>query len=167
MTDVSRRYRIVPKLAACAVAAAVMWAVPAGTAVAKQRGTANGSFEFLTRTQTPIGQLGGDQFIYETASISYAGDLRGVVNGTDVIVVHSDGSFDGSGTETCDRCRLGGKTGSLSAVFEFHGTQAGITGQEFFTSGSGGLAGLHGGGPFQGGPAGNTYSYRYSFHHHH
>ncbi|HEY7630339.1 MAG TPA: hypothetical protein VH817_06560 [Thermoleophilaceae bacterium] len=167
MTPASRRFGIVPKLVVCAVAAALISASLVGTAAANQRRTASGSFKFVSDTKTPIGQVGTDQFVYETASISYAGGLTGVVNATDVIVAHSDGSFDGYGTETCQSCKLGGRTGSFSAVFEFHGTQAGITGQEFFTGGSGGLVGLRGGGPFQGGPAGNTYSYMYSFGHHH
>ncbi|HEY2602842.1 MAG TPA: hypothetical protein VGI67_14895 [Thermoleophilaceae bacterium] len=165
MTHMSR-LGIVPRLVVCAVAAAFLSALLAGGAVANQPRTAGGSFTFLSRTQTPIGQLGGDQFIAETASISYAGGLTGVVSATDVIVAHSDGSLDGYGTETCQRCTLGGGTGAFSAVFAFHGTAAGITGQEFFTSGSGGLTGLRGGGPFEGGPAGNTYSYKYSFGHH-
>ena len=52
---------------------------------------------------------------------------------------------------------------SLRESVAFHSTSTGVEGDEVFVSGSGGLAGLHGGGPFEGGPAGNTYSYDYRF----
>ena len=132
-------------------------------AAAHGGGTATGAFTFLSDTKTPIGQSGGNVFIHEVASISYTGGLTGIADAGDVLVVHSDGSVSGYGTETCHSCMIGGRTGSFTAVFAFHTTSTGIEGNEIFVSGSGGLAGLHGGGPFQGGPAGNTYSYDYRF----
>jgi hypothetical protein len=132
-------------------------------AAAHPAGTATGTFEFLTDTKTPIAQAGGTQFIHEVASISYTGGLTCIADANDLLIVHSDGSVSGYGTETCRSCTIGGRTGSFTAVFAFHSTPTGIEGNEIFVSGSGGLAGLRGGGPFQGGPGGNTYSYDYRF----
>ncbi len=143
--------------------ALVVSAAVAMPATAHPAGTATGAFEFLTDTKTPIGQAGGTQFIHEVASISYTGDLTGIADANNIVIIHSDGSVNGYGTETCHPCTIGGRTGSFTAAFAFHGSSAGITGREIFLSASGGLAGLHGGGPFQGGPAGNTYSYDYRF----
>ena len=149
-------------LSGTAMALAVSAAV-AMPAAAHDGGTATGAFTFLSDTQTPIRQVDGNLFIHEVASISYTGGLTGIADANDIVVVHSDGSVNGYGTETCHSCTIGGRTGSFTAVFAFHGSSAGITGTEIFLSASGGLAGLHGGGPFQGGPAGNTYSYDYRF----
>jgi hypothetical protein len=151
--------RILTGTAMTLVASAAL-AMPAA---AHREATATGAFTFLSDTRTPIGQDGGDVFIHEVASISYTGGLTGVADANDIIVVHSDGSLNGYGTETCLSCTIGGRTGSFVAVFAFHGSSAGITGREIFVSASGGLTGLRGGGPFQGGPAGNTYSYHYRF----
>jgi hypothetical protein len=78
-------------------------------------------------------------------------------------VVHADGSVSGFGSETCHSCTIGGRTGSFTAVFASRSSGAGISGRETFVRGTGGLAGLHGGGTFEGTPAGNTYSYAYRF----
>jgi hypothetical protein len=149
-------------LSGTAMALAVSAAV-AMPAAAHGGGTAAGAFTFLSDTQTPIRQVDGNLFIHEVASISYTGGLTGIADANDIVVVHSDGSVIGYGTETCHSCTIGGRTGSFTAVFAFHGSSGQITGREIFLSASGGLAGLHGGGPFQGGPAGNTYSYDYRF----
>jgi Protein of unknown function (DUF3224) len=145
---------------AMALAISAAMAIPAA---AHPEATATGAFTFLSDTKTPIGQAGGNLFVHEVASISYMGGLAGIANADNIVVVHSDGSVTGFGTERCHSCTIGGRTGSFTAVFAFHGSDAGITGHEIFLSGAGGLSGLHGGGPFQGGPAGNTYSYDYRF----
>ena len=145
---------------AMAVTVSAALAIPAA---ADTRGTATGALTFLSDTKTPIGQAGGNVFIHEVASISYTGDLTGIADADNIVIVHSDGSVTGYGIETCHSCTIGGRTGALTALFAFHGSSTGITGREIFISASGGLAGLHGGGPFQGGPAGNTYSYDYRF----
>src|ERR1700750_39786 len=132
-------------------------------AAAHDRGTATGAFTFLSDTKTPIGQAGGAQFIHEVASISYTGGLTGIADADNIVIIHSDGSVAGYGTETCNSCTIGGRSGSFTAVFAFHSTATGVEGNEIFLSGSRGLAGLRGGGRFQGGPAGNTYSYDYRF----
>lgn len=145
---------------AMALTVSAALAIPAA---ADSRGTAVGALTFLSDTQTPIGHAGDNLFLHEVASISYTGGLKGIADATDTLVVHSDGTVSGYGTETCQSCTIGGRTGSFTAVFAFHGSATGITGTEIFVRGTGGLAGLHGGGPFQGGPAGNTYSYDYRF----
>jgi len=145
---------------AMALAFSAAMAVPAA---AHREATATGAFTFLSDTRTPIRQVDGNLFIHEVASISYTGGLTGIADADDIVVVHSDGSVTGYGTETCHSCTIGGRTGSFTAVFAFHGSATGITGRETFVTASGELAGLHGGGPFQGGPAGNTYSYDYRF----
>jgi Protein of unknown function (DUF3224) len=151
--------RILPGMAmALAVSAAIVM-----PAAAHRAATATGAFTFASDTKTPIGQAGGDNFIHEVASIAYTGGLAGIAHADNIVIVHSDGSVSGYGTETCQSCRLGGRTGSFTALFAFHSTSTGIEGNEVFVGGSGGLAGLHGGGPFQGGPGGNTYSYDYRF----
>lgn len=160
MTFPTRAARLLCSSAAVAFAVSAICANPAA---ARTQGTATGAFAFVSDVQTPIREADGNLLIQEVASISYTGGLTGIANATDTIVVHSDGSVNGNGSETCRSCTIGGRTGSFTAVFAFHGSGGQITGRETFTGGTGGLAGLHGGGQFQGGAAGNTYSYDYRF----
>jgi hypothetical protein len=132
-------------------------------AVASPPAAASGSFTFLSDALTPIRAADGNLFLHEVASISYTGDLNGIAAATDTILVSNNGSVSGHGTESCNTCTLGGRTGSFTAVFTFRGTGAQFAGHETFTSASGGLAGLHGGGTFAGTPLGDTYSYNYRF----
>ena len=145
---------------AMALAVSVALAIPAA---AQRRGTATGAFTFLSDTRTPITQADGSRFFHEVATISYTGGLAGIVQATDLLVIHSDGLVSGYGIETCHSCTIGGRTGSFKAVFTFHGAATGIIGTEKFVSAGGGLAGLHGGGAFDAGPVGNAYSYDYLF----
>lgn len=147
---------------AMALTVSAALAIPAA---ADTRGTATGALTFLSDTKTPIGQAHGNLFIHEDASISYTGDLTGIAQASDTVIVHSDGSFIAYGSEVCHSCTIGGRTGTFTAVFAFHGDDSGVTGTEIFVSASGGLAGLQGGGPFSAGPAGATYSYHYRFTH--
>jgi Protein of unknown function (DUF3224) len=142
------------------VAASTAFAVPAA---ASTRGRATGTFIFLQDTRTPVGEADGSQLLKEVATISYTGDLTGIASATDKLIVHADGSVNGHGTESCHSCTIGGRTGSFTAHFTFHGSAGQISGRETFIAGTGGLAGLHGGGRFQGSPTGNTYSYHYVF----
>jgi Protein of unknown function (DUF3224) len=132
-------------------------------AVASPPAAASGGFTFLSDALTPIRTADGNLFLDEVASISYTGDLNGIAAATDTILVHSNGSVGGHGTESCATCTLDGRTGSFTAAFTFRGSGAQFTGHETFTSASGGLAGLHGGGTFAGTPLGDTYSYNYRF----
>jgi uncharacterized protein DUF3224 len=145
---------------AMVLAVSAVLAVPAA---AQSRGTATGAFTFLGDTRRPIAQTDGSRFFHEVATISYTGGLTGIVRATDLLFIHKDGSVSGDGIETCEACTIGGRTGSFSAVFTFHGTATGIIGTEEFVSAGGGLTGLHGGGAFDAGPPGNAYSYDYRF----
>jgi hypothetical protein len=132
-------------------------------AAAHSYGTATGTFGFVSDTTKPIGQAGGNTFIREVAAIAYTGDLAGVADATDILVAHSDGTVDGYGTEICRGCTIGGRRGTFTAFFKLHIAGDQVTGTEVFLHGSGGLAGLQGGGPFHAGPAGATYAYKYRF----
>jgi hypothetical protein len=134
-----------------------------GPAAASTGGTAAGAFTFVDHAVTWVEQAGGNRFGNEVATISYTGGLIGIANATDTIVLHADGSINGHGTETCGSCTIGGRTGSFTAVFTFHGSGGQVSGRETFISSTGGLAGLHGGGQFQGSPPSLTYSYDYGF----
>jgi len=142
---------------------AAAFAALAAPAAASTRGNAGGTFNFIHDTVTPVGKADGYTFLSEVATISYTGGLTGIASATDTIVVHPDGSINRHGIETCRWCTIGGRTGSFTAVFTFHGSGGQISGREMFIGGEAGLAGLHGGGQFQGSPAGNTYSYDYLF----
>jgi hypothetical protein len=145
-----------------AVVLAVLGAsAPAASAHPPQ--IAHGTFTFVTDTLTPIRQADGKTYLHEDATIAYTGAITGVVTATDTIVVHSDGSVEGRGSEVCSSCTIGGRSGSFSAVFHFSGTGGQVSGRELFTGGSGGLAGLRGGGSFAAGPAGNSYAYAVRF----
>jgi hypothetical protein len=133
---------------------------PAGAA---QPASASGTFAFLSSSVTPIRADGGNLVLQQVASIAYSGDLAGVVTATATITVHSDGSINGRGTETCSSCTIGGRTGSFAAVYSFTGSGGGFAGHETFTDAAGGLTGLHAQGTFQGDFVSNSYSYEYHF----
>lgn len=125
-------------------------------------GVAAGTLSFLSDDLQFRGALGGDLVFSEVAVIAYDGGLNGVVTDTDTLIVYPDGSYSSHGTETCADCTLAGRHGSFTSTFVFAGNGPDYHGALRFTGGTGGLAGLHGGGPFQGNESGNTYSYAYS-----
>jgi hypothetical protein len=137
-------------------------------AAASTKVTATGSFglNLLSITVTSAGQ---NTLADLVGQIPYSGDLSGLSDNTESDVAHSDGSYHGHGTNSCTACTLGGRAGGFTAVYEITGsnyftTQAPFQGHLTFTGGTGGLAGLHGGGTFQGDASGNTsYSYTYFF----
>jgi hypothetical protein len=134
--------------------------------------TATGAFGYSLVSQTLIRTAGTNTVFYATvASVPYSGDLTGPATDTEIDIVHSDGSFTTHGTEVCIAgCMLGGRTGGYTSVYEFTGsnwyTNGGYPyqGHLTFTGGTGGLAGLHGGGTFGGTLAiPSFYTYTYSF----
>ena len=125
-------------------------------------GIASGTFSFVSDDVEFRGVLGANLVFSEVAVIAYDGGLSGVATDTDTLIVHPDGSYSSHGTENCTLCTLGGHRGSFTSSFVFSGSGASYQGALTFTGGTGGLAGLHGGGPFQGDENGNTYSYAYS-----
>jgi hypothetical protein len=140
----------------------------AHSATASTKVTATGSFglNLLSITVTAAGQNTLDDLV---GQIPYSGDLSGLSDNTESDVAHSDGSYLGQGTNSCTSCTLGGRVGGFTAVYQITGsnyftTLSPFQGHLTFTGGTGGLAGLHGGGTFQGDALGNTsYSYTYFF----
>jgi hypothetical protein len=124
-------------------------------------GHASGTFSFVSDDLEFRGTLGANLVFSEIAVITYAGNLSGTATDTDVFILHPDGSYEAHGTETCALCTLAGKHGSYTSTFIFSGLGSNYRGALTFTGGTGGLAGIHGGGPFQGDENGNTYSYAY------
>jgi hypothetical protein len=117
-------------------------------------------------SQDVVRDLNNVLFFQEGDSIAYTGGLVGAATDTYTSrVVFGNDSGGAHGTEVCDSCTIGGRTGSYTAVFNFTEPPGfgPFTGTETFTSGAGGLAGLHGGGSFQGTGTVNTYSYSYHF----
>ena len=58
---------------------------------------------------------------------------------TGTIVVRSNGSFSAHGTELCDPCTIGSKTGAFTATYSLSGSGKTFAGTETFTRGSGKL----------------------------
>ncbi|HLZ69974.1 MAG TPA: DUF3224 domain-containing protein [Dehalococcoidia bacterium] len=120
----------------------------AGSARADQP-TAAGTWSLLFRTRTLIGTADGNQFFDVVESPAYVGGLTGIAVDTYRLVVHADGSLNAQGIETCAGCTIGGRTGDYTATFSFSAAGSRLNSRLTFQSGSGGLAGLHGGGSFQ------------------
>ena len=142
-----------------AVSAAL--AIPAA---ADSRGTATGAFTFLSDTQTPITQVDGNRFVHEVASISYTGGLTGIVRRHRP--ARRSTAMDRSaamGSKRASRARSAAGLGRSRRCSRCTDPPPGSRGSEKFVGAAGGLVGLHGGGPFDAGPAGNTYSYDYRF----
>jgi hypothetical protein len=121
---------------------------------------ASGSYSFVQTSSTHIRTAGGDSFDLQVFSLTSVGGVTGVATDTQTAVTHADGSIDANGTEVCSSCTIGGRTGSYIAAYSLTVSVSGVfAGQLTFTSGSGGLAGLHGEGTF----TADTYSYNYRF----
>jgi hypothetical protein len=151
-------------LASVLLLAPISWLGFAAPAAASPPQVATGTFTTLSDLLTPFRIADGNIFPDEVLSLAYAGDLTGMATDTDTLVVHSDGSYEGHGTEVGTSVTLGGRTGGFTAAFVFRGSGVPYSGTLIFTGGTGGLAGLHGEGTFQGDAFGNqTYSYRYWF----
>jgi len=134
-------------------------------AAASPSATATGNFTTQV-VSFDVHETGGVAFAHEVDIDTYTGSLVGAATDTYTSrTVFANGSGGGHGTEVCNACTIGGRTGGYTAVFNFTIPAGGgnFTGTETFISGTGGLAGLHGGGSFQGDGITNTYSYSYHF----
>lgn len=154
------------KFSSIAVLVVAMAVVLASTASGSGRwGTATGTFTVLSENYTPIGTVGDDSFFNGVLTLAYEGGLTGPAADSETFVISSDGTFAGRGVEVCTGCTIAGRTGDFAAVFTLSGGPSFMqfSGTLKFICGSGGLAGLRGGGHFVGTDAGNTYSYRYRF----
>ena len=121
---------------------------------------ASGTFTFVLTSSSHIGTAGGDSFDLQVSSITSVGGVTGVATDTQTVVTRADGSINADGTEVCSSCTIGGRTGSYIAAYSLTVSVSGVVaGHLTFTTGSGGLAGLHGEGTFTAG----TYSYNYRF----
>jgi hypothetical protein len=148
-TFVSSTAVVVAALAGCAPPAA-----------ATSSAVASGSYTFAQTSSTHIRTAGGDSFDLQVFSLTSVGGVTGIATDTLTTATHADGSLNATGTEVCSSCAIGGRTGSYIAAVSLTVSVAGvIAGHLTFTSGSGGLAGLHGEGTF----TADTYSYNYRF----
>jgi hypothetical protein len=121
---------------------------------------ASGSYTFMQTSSTHIRTAGGDSFDLLVGSVTSIGGVTGVATDTQTNVTHADGSINANGTEVCDSCTIGGRTGSYTAAYSVTVSVSGVVaGHLTFTSGSGGLAGLHGEGTF----TADRYAYNYRF----
>jgi len=94
---------------------------------------------------------------------TYSGSVVGTAVDTGTSVVRADGSFSGYGTELCDPCAIGGRTGAFIATYRYSGSGTTYSGTETFTRGFGKLAGLSGGGKFAGTVSSGAQRYAYSY----
>lgn len=140
-------------------------ALGAGSATASPPATVSGSFTIQTDTFTPIRNAGCVSFANEAATLVYTtGGLSGPATDTDLSITYCDGSFAGvHGIEICSACTLDGRTGDFTAEFVYSGSGVNYSGSFTVLNATGGLAGLHLQGTFQGDASGNTYSYNYHF----
>ena len=153
----SRVIRTVVSSTAVVVAALAGCASPAP---ASPSAVASGSYTFVQTSKTHVRTAGGDSFDLFVASVTSVGGVTGVATDTLTAATHADGSVNAHGTEVCSSCTIGGRTGSYIAAYSFTVSVAGVlAGHLTFTSGSGGLAGLHGEGTF----TADTFSYNYRF----
>jgi len=154
------RARVMRKLAssgAIVVALLAGWATPAA---ASQSAVAAGTYIFEPTSITHFRTAGGNSFDRLVATVTSVGGVTGIATDTETDVTHADGSINAHGTAVCDSCTIGGRAGSYVAVYSLTVSVAGVVdGHLTFTSGSGGLAGLHGEGTF----TIDAYSYNYHF----
>ncbi len=151
------------KLGFSIVAAVVVSMALATPAAASPPAIASGSFVTLTFDETLTKVSDGNQFFTAVDTGLYSGGLSGIDNDSFTEVIHKDGSFEARGSEGCTGCTIGSRTGSFSAVFVFTGQGNTFEGSLTFTGGTGGLAGLHGGGKFAGDIAANTETFAFRF----
>jgi hypothetical protein len=137
----------------------------AGSAAAGPSVTVTGSFTILSDTFTPIRNAGCVAFASEASTLMYTtGGLIGPAADSDLSITYCDGSFAGvHGIEICSACTLDGRTGDFTAEFVYKGSATSYSGSLTVLKATGGLAGLHLQGTFQGDASGNSYSYSYHF----
>jgi hypothetical protein len=156
----SRRFVLV-SLSVVGVVAGL--AVPAA---ANPPATATGTFTSQELSSDVVRDLNNVFFFREVDLVTYTGGLAGAATDTYTArAVFGNDTGGAHGTEVCDSCTIGGRTGSYTAVFNFTEPPGfgSFSGTETFTSAAGGLAGLRGGGSFQSNGTVDTYSYSYHF----
>ncbi|MBV9278941.1 MAG: hypothetical protein JOZ41_02570 [Chloroflexi bacterium] len=112
---------------------------------------------------TSFRQADGNTFITYTDAGTFTGAISGAYAETGNVITHADGSQNIRGSDSCT-CTVGGRTGAYADDFWATGVAStGIAEGSVVVKGSGGLAGLHGEGTFQGTFALTTYSVRLHF----
>jgi hypothetical protein len=158
------------KIAIASLLALILMVGAAQPAYASSAGTVSGTYTFSNGPVTLVQTLGDGSKLYSTVTtIHYTGQLSGTSTFTNSFIIFTAATSAlfggltacGAGTEICTDCVLAGISGSYraSAIYEYLG--ANFRGVLFFNSGTGGLAGITGGGPFQGTRVTNSYSYQY------
>ena len=146
---------IVAVVAVAAIAA--VWLVIQAASASSNPHVAAGRFTIKTDyTATPAGGA-------EIVSGTYTGGLVGTAIDTGTMVVRRNGSFSAHGTELCDPCTIGSKTGAFTATYSVAGSGRTFAGIETFTRGFGKLAGLAGGGRVKGTVNSSVQTYSYSY----
>jgi len=117
-----------------------------------------GSFQVTSSRQAD-----GNSIITYTDAGFFTGAISGAYTETGTVITHADGSQNLRGSDSCT-CTVEGRTGPYADSFWATGVAStGVAEGSFVVSGSGGLAGLHGEGTFQGTFALTTYSIRLHF----
>lgn len=123
----------------------------------------SGTFTVSSTVVTSTRQVGDNTVLTLHVTMLYSGTLQGTGVGEETVIVHPDGTFNGSTFETFTGT-VGGVAGT--AVFRVEGTgnvtTGALSGQFTFVSGAGGLASLSGVGTFQAIGESGTYSVMYS-----
>ena len=156
------------KLSVSTVVVLVLGTALAAPASAEPPATASGSFLEIAGGSTVTMAAGGNLFLSGFDTGVYTGGLSGTANDVWTAVLHADGSFETKGTETCAVCTIGAGTGSFSAEWVFKGAYlpdgtGPFAGTLVFNSGTGGLAGIHGGGKFAGDAVAGTETYSFNY----
>jgi hypothetical protein len=112
---------------------------------------------------TSAHQADGNTIITYTDAGFFSGAISGAYTETGTVITHADGSQNIRGDDACT-CTVLGRTGAYEDSFWATGSAAtGFASGSVVVSGSGGLAGLHGEGTFQGTFALTTYSAKLHF----
>src|SRR5205807_4347451 len=85
--------------------------------------TASGTWDLISHTQTLLKTADGNTFYAVVESPAYVGTaatgLFGTAVDTYTLIVHSDGSVNAQGIETCTGCSIGGRAGGHTATLWF------------------------------------------------
>jgi len=123
----------------------VAWAAP------PTHSTVNGTI--LKHDESPPHRsAGGNLTIDAVDHLVFTGGVNGFPVDMYTYTVHPNGSITGQGTEQCDNCTIGGRTGNYTERFSFTATPGFATFEGRFTiqEASGGLSGLRAEGSFVG-----------------
>jgi hypothetical protein len=149
------RFRLIALTSALLLSLGI--AHPAG-ATTPTAGTGTLTVNLATFQVTSSRLAAGNSIITYTDAGLFTGAIAGTYTEVGTIITHADGSQNLKGSDSCT-CTVDGRTGSYEDSFWATGVAATTFAEgSVVVSGSGGLAGLHGEGTFQGTLALTTYS---------